>query len=51
MSREFFQYLITSLVFEQLSKETKELVNSVMSTHAKAMDTVEVVAKENVHGN
>lgn len=48
MNRELFQDLIVSPAFEQLLKETQELVNSVISTHTEAMDTKEVAAKENV---
>jgi len=48
MNYEFFQDLVASLVFEKLSKETQELVNSVMSTNTKAMKIEEVASEENV---
>lgn len=48
MNYEFFQDLITSMVFEQLSKETQALVNSVMSTRAEAINTERVATEENV---
>jgi len=47
MNCEFFQDLIVSSVFEQLSKETQALVKSVMSTHAEAMNIKGVTAEEN----
>lgn len=51
MNCELFQDLVASLVFDQLSKETKELVNSVMLTHIEAMNVEEVAAEENVQEN
>ena len=48
MSYELFQDLVVSPAFEQFSKETRELVNGIMSTRAEAMNTEEVAVEENV---
>lgn len=48
MNCEFFQDLIASLPFEQLSKETQALVNNIKSTHAEVMDTERMVTKQSV---
>lgn len=48
MNCEFFQDLVMSPAFEQLSKETQALVNSVLLTHIGAMGTKGVATYENV---
>ena len=48
MNRKLFQDMIVSPAFEQLSKETQELVNNVISTCTEAMDTKGVEVEENV---
>jgi len=48
MNCESFQDLIATLAFEQLSKETQALVNSIMSTLVGAMNTKWVTTEENV---
>ena len=48
MNCEFFQDLIASPAFEQLSKETQGLVKSIMSTHAESVYTEGLATEENV---
>ena len=45
MNNENFEALLASLVFEMFPKETQELLHSIMSMLAEAMDTEAMIAK------